>query len=62
MVDLDAAFREQLFDIAVGEPVTEIPPDRHHDHLGRETEPCERRPGRRPETRTRRMLHRSSLP
>jgi hypothetical protein len=28
MVDLDPAFGEQLFDIAVGEPVTQVPPDR----------------------------------
>jgi hypothetical protein len=38
MVDLDAAFGEQLLDVAVGEPVAEVPVDRDHDHVGREAE------------------------
>jgi hypothetical protein len=38
MVDVDAAFGEQLLDVSVGEAVAQVPADRHHDHLGRKTE------------------------
>jgi hypothetical protein len=38
VVDLDAAFGQQLLDVAVGEPEPELPADRQHDHLGWEAE------------------------
>jgi hypothetical protein len=43
VIDVDAAFREEFLEIAVRQPEPEIPPDRQHDHLGRETETRERR-------------------
>jgi hypothetical protein len=39
VVDLDAAFGEQLLDVAVGKPLAQVPAHRHHDHLGRERNP-----------------------
>jgi hypothetical protein len=44
VVDVDAAFGEQLFDVAVGEAKAQVPADRQHDHLGREAEAGEGRP------------------
>jgi hypothetical protein len=44
MVDHDPAFGQQLFYVPIGEPVPEIPPDRHQDHLRREPETGEARP------------------
>jgi hypothetical protein len=38
VVDLDAAFGEQLLDVAVRQRETQVPADRQHDHLGREAE------------------------
>jgi hypothetical protein len=43
VIDIDAALREELFEIAVRQPETEIPPDRQHDHLWWEAEPHESR-------------------
>jgi hypothetical protein len=43
VVDLDAAFDEQLLDITLGEVVAEVPPDGYHDHVGRVPEPGESR-------------------
>ena len=37
VVDLDAAFGEEFFDVTVGEPVSEIPSNREHDDLGRKS-------------------------
>ena len=37
VVDLDAPLGQQLLDIAVRQAISEIPADRQHDHLGRET-------------------------
>jgi hypothetical protein len=48
VIDLDAAFGEQLLDVAVGQAVAQVPPHCYHDHLGREPEPGERRTRRRP--------------
>jgi hypothetical protein len=48
-------------DVAVGQSVAQVPPHRHHDHLGREPEPGERRSRRQPRGRTIRVLHGSSL-
>jgi hypothetical protein len=62
VVDLDPAFREQLLDVAIGQAIAQLPPHRHHDHLGREPEPCERRPWKRPEARPSNVIHKSSLP
>jgi hypothetical protein len=36
VIDLDAAFGQQLLDVSVREPVTQIPAHRHRDHLTRE--------------------------
>jgi hypothetical protein len=41
VVDLDAAFDHQFLDIAVGQVVSQVPPDRHHDHVGGEPEAAE---------------------
>jgi hypothetical protein len=43
VVDLDAAFGEQLFDVAVGEAKAQVPADRQHDHIRREAETGEGR-------------------
>jgi hypothetical protein len=43
---VDAAFGEQLLDVAKREVVAQIPAHRHHDHLGREAEARGRRAGR----------------
>jgi hypothetical protein len=40
LVDSDPAFGQQLFYVPIGEPVPEVPPDRHQDHLRREPEPA----------------------
>jgi hypothetical protein len=48
MIDRDAAFGEQFLNVAIGQAVAQVPAHRHHDHLGREPEPCERRTRRRP--------------
>jgi hypothetical protein len=44
VVDLDAAFGEQLLDISVRQAKAEVPANRQHDHIGREAEASERRP------------------
>ena len=44
MIDSDPAFSQQLFHVRIGQPVPEIPPDRHQDHLRREPETGEARP------------------
>jgi hypothetical protein len=33
VVDLDSSLGQQLFDVAIGQPVSEVPADRHGDHL-----------------------------
>jgi hypothetical protein len=38
VVDLDAAFGEQLLDVAVGQAEAQVPADRQHDHIGWEAE------------------------
>ena len=43
VVNLDAAFGEQLLDIAVGEAKAQVPADRQHDHIRREAETGEGR-------------------
>jgi hypothetical protein len=42
MVDLDTPFGEQFLNVAIGQPVAQVPPDRHHDHLRWKPEPKER--------------------
>jgi hypothetical protein len=44
VIDLDAALGQQLLHVPIGQPVPEIPADRHRDHLGRKPEPGKRRP------------------
>jgi hypothetical protein len=38
VIDLDAAFGEQLLDVAVRQREAQGPADRQHDHVGREAE------------------------
>jgi hypothetical protein len=40
MVDGDAAFGYQLLDIPVGQPVAQVPADRHRDHRPRNPKPA----------------------
>jgi hypothetical protein len=44
VVGLDTALGQQLLDIPVGQPVTQVPADRDRNHLRWEPEPGERRP------------------
>jgi hypothetical protein len=46
VINLDATFGEQLFDIAVGQAIAEIPAHRQQDHVWREPETNERRGSR----------------
>ena len=43
VVDVDAAFGEQLLDVTVGQRVPHLPAHRQRDHLGWEAEPGELR-------------------
>jgi hypothetical protein len=43
VIHRDAALSEQLFDVAVGQAVPQVPPDRERDHLLREPEASEDR-------------------
>ena len=43
VIDVDAAFREQFFNVSVRESVTEAPTDGQQDHVGREPVAGERR-------------------
>ena len=43
VIDFDAAFGQEFFDIAVGQAVAEIPAHCQQDHVGREPESSERR-------------------
>ena len=43
VIDLDATFTEQFFDVAVGEPVPQVPPYGEDDDLRREPKPDEGR-------------------
>lgn len=36
MIDVHATLGEQFFDVAVGQPVAEIPPDGQQNHIRRE--------------------------
>jgi len=42
VVDLDPTFGQQLLDVTIGQAVAQVPAHRHHDHIGRESEPGER--------------------
>ena len=41
MIHPHAAFSQEFFDVSVGQPVTQVPPHRDRDHLGREADPGE---------------------
>ena len=43
VVDLHAALREEFFDVAVGQPVAQVPPHRQQNHFGRKPEASKRR-------------------
>jgi hypothetical protein len=61
LVDLDTALDQQLLHVAVGQAVAQIPPDRHHDHLGREPKAREGAARRSRRSRTGGQLHRSRM-
>ena len=42
VVDLDATLGQQLLEVAVRQPVPQVPADRQQDHLRREPEPSKR--------------------
>jgi hypothetical protein len=42
VIDADATLGEQLFDVAVGQAVTQVPAHRHCDHITWKTEASER--------------------
>jgi hypothetical protein len=43
VINLDPPLAEQLFDVAVRQPIAQVPTDREDDHLGRESETLKRR-------------------
>ena len=43
VIDLDPTLTQQLLDVAIGEPIPQIPPHSQHDDLRLEPEPHERR-------------------
>jgi hypothetical protein len=57
VVDLDAALGQQLLDIAVGQPVAQVPAHRDRDHLSREAVTSRRRRHRRLQVEHRLSLH-----
>jgi hypothetical protein len=60
VIDGDAPFRQQFFDVSVGKAVAQVPADGDDDHIWREAEPREARPqGWYSTTAT---THRPSLP
>jgi hypothetical protein len=44
VINLDTTLGQQLLDISIGQPVTQVPPHRNHDHIRREPETGEARP------------------
>jgi hypothetical protein len=60
VIDLHAAFGQEFFDVAVGQPVAQLPAHRDRDHLGWETEPGEGRPRYRCADTT--TAHQTTLP
>jgi len=43
VIDLDPSFDQELFHVAIRQPITQIPTNREDDHLGRVPESLERR-------------------
>ena len=43
MINGDAAFGEEFFEITIRQTEAQVPAHREHDHFRREPEPCERR-------------------
>jgi len=41
VINGDTTFGQQLLDVAIGQPVPQIPPNRNHDHVRRKPEPPE---------------------
>jgi hypothetical protein len=62
VVSLDTTLDEKFFDVAVGQVVPQIRPDRDHDHVRRKPEPGERRPCQQCCTPAAGDLHDSSVP
>jgi hypothetical protein len=61
VINVDAALCQELLQIAVRQPEAQIPAHRQHDHLRRETEPCERRKPRHGRCGTTTALHPRTL-
>jgi hypothetical protein len=57
VIDLDAALGQQLLDIAIGQPVAQLPAHRDRDHRTRETVASRRRRHRRLQIEHRLSLH-----
>ena len=57
MIDRDASLGQQLFNIAIGESVTEVPPHCQHNHLLREPEADESRSRREDRMNTASAAH-----
>jgi hypothetical protein len=62
VVNLNAAFGQQLFDVAVRQALPQVPAHRDHDDLGREPKAGEGRAGWRQPTRAGGQLHPAILP
>src|SRR5712691_8094736 len=61
VVDLDATFGEQFFDVAVRQAVPEVPAHRENDDLGREAEPGKGRTRNRVDPAGMRSEHAATL-
>jgi hypothetical protein len=62
VIDLNTPLGQQFLDIAVGQAVAQVPPDRDHDHRRREPEPGERRLLGKGNRTTATAFHRLSVP
>jgi hypothetical protein len=62
VINLDTTLSQQLLDVAIREPITQIPAHRDRDHLGRKPETSEGRPGNWSRTPASGEPHRPILP
>jgi hypothetical protein len=60
MINSDAAFDQQLFHVAVGKPVAQVPTHRDQDHIRWESKASKRGPRRTYSTRA--TTHQLTLP
>jgi hypothetical protein len=45
VINVNTALSQQLFPVSIGEPIPQIPPDRHQNRLQRKLKPGKTRPG-----------------